>query len=245
MKITGVSHWHGADPRAALALTIETVPRRAGRFAELALLGAVRCKSPGTLPKETALVLATVSGNRRLAEKLVHDVAIEHIAPMPFDFIASQAGAACQIVANHLGIHGPAVCFSSSALPFENAFAYTLALLTQGEAPAVLIGYVEENETATTGGMSHWVCVDNRAALGARVVQEDDLDLAAVRALWATHGTAIADADADAATALGANPSDDLLMAQRLTDWWERGSGDYLRVRTLATGHYYVLRLTR
>jgi len=247
VKVTAITHWTGADVHAALVLAVGTPPRRAGGFADLALLGAAHCAAALELPADTMVILATRYGNRRAASELVRTVAIERSSPMPFAFMASQNGAACQVIARHLGLSGAALCLSSSHALLERALALTMTLLAQEGGRTALVGWVEL-EHADGTAVSHWLCVDARErAQGAEIDVLIEADAARAQA-WvaAAGGDVVFDLDRGAAAMLGMKDgnSDDVAMAQHLESWW-RGGGTYLRVRALEDERYAGLRLRR
>jgi hypothetical protein len=245
MKIAAITHWQGRESRAALVQAIGTPPRRAGHFAELALLGAAQCASATTLPADTAVVLASHRGNRRQAEELARTVAIERTAPMPFAFVASQSGGACQVIARHLTLNGPALCLSSGRAPFERALLYAAALFQQEEAATALVGWVEETDGATDD-ISHWWCLDRRPhARGTRMATLGEYDAAHTRALIGTRD-GVLDLDEETARAFErTEASGELDMARRvLAEGWRTGR-DYRRVRAVERNRYLLLALTR
>lgn len=243
MNVTAASYWQGDDARAALKQLLPAPPRRAGHFAELALLGAVQCASALALPRDTAIVLASRNGNRRQAEDLARTVALERAAPMPFAFIASQSGAACQVIAQHLHLNGTALCVSSSRAPFEHALALSVALLAQDDAPVVLAGWVEESEDGD-GGVSHWLCLHARASADGADLQISFIVAAdEARAFGADDD--VVDRDTEAAAAPAKPPApDESEMARRLLAAWSNRR-DYRRLRALDDGRYLALTLKR
>lgn len=239
MKIAGISRWEGDDAAAALARVVAESPRRAGRFAELALIGAVQHTNGIELPPDTAIVLASHQGNRRQAEALVHAVAHERTAPMPFAFIASQSGAACQVVAAQLRVNGTALCISSTCAPFERALMFAGALLRSGDAPLALVGWVEESANGA-GGSSYWLRLQAHGS--PPLLPLSVVEVGAERARHLAANTAI-DVDADSATALGApHAVDEAEMARRLDMCWSSGCS-YRRLRALGHERYAVLAL--
>lgn len=249
MKVAAITHWTGADVRAALVLAVGTPPRRAGRFAELALLGAAQCAAALELPADTMVVVATRYGNRRVASELVRTVAIERSSPMPFAFMASQNGAACQVIARHLGLNGTAFCLSSSQALLERALALAMILLDQDGGRTALVGWVDlDHADGATNAVSHWLCLDARErAQGAEIDVLSEADAAQARAWVAAAGDEVVfDFDRGAAAMLGMNEgnSDDVAMARQLESRW-RKSGTYLRVRTLEDKRFVGLRLRR
>ncbi|MGC2520265.1 MAG: hypothetical protein WA373_14300 [Burkholderiales bacterium] len=249
MKVAAITHWSGADVNAALALAVGTPPRRAGRFAELALLGAMQCAAALELPTDTMVILATRYGNRRVASELARTVAVERSAPMPFAFISSQNGAACQLIARHLGLNGTALCLSSSHALLERALALTATLLEQDGGRTALVGWVDQDHAdGATNAVSHWLCLDARVqARGADIAVLTEADAAQAKAWVASAGgDVVFDFDPGVAATLDMDngDADDAAMARHVESWWRDG-GTYLRVRAVEDDRYVVLRLRR
>lgn len=252
MKITASSLWTEGDVRAELARLVGAPPRRAGRFAELALLGAAQCTAGMNLPADSALLLASRHGSSSVARALVQAVVIERTAPMPFTFIASQGNSACQVVARQFALCGPALGVSSDAACFERALLLATSMLPQCAAPAALIGWVEEEwieGARNTAAVSHWLLLDPGAqASGARVeTLMETKEAAARRLLAATARDDVVDLD-DASALRLAWPgaiADEPVMARHLDDWLGSGPGRYLRIRSVGAQQYVVLALTR
>jgi hypothetical protein len=249
MKITASSLWTDGDVRAELACLVGAVPRRAGRFAELALLGAAQCAAGMTLPADSAVLLASRRGSSSAVRALVQAVAIEGAAPMPFTFIASQGNTACQLVARQFALSGAALCLSSDAACFERTLLLALSMLPQCGAPMALAGWVEEEWVGETAALSHWLCLDLRPqASGAQVEALIETDEAGARRLIsAAAANDVLDLDHASAALLtwyGA-VAEESAMAHHLRDWLATGSGRYLRIRAGGGQHYIVLALTR
>lgn len=239
MKFAAVAHWEGSDPRQALTPPMRNETRRAGDFAALALIGAMQCAAKVDVPADAAIVLATHGGNRRHTDALIRTVAIERTPPMPFEFIASQSGSACQLVARQFGVNAAALCLSSAVAPFEHALVYAEALLRSGETETAFIGWVEEIDTR---GVSHWWCVDQRArATGATIEIRNEQDAARARAFIENTNV---DVDNDTAAALQLQTgSDEPTMARQVAASVETRRF-YRRVRSLGANRYLLLALT-
>lgn len=242
MKIGAITCWQGNDVGAALRQTLATPPRRAGHFAELALLGAAQCATGLALPFDTAVIIASESGNLQQAEALVREVVLEQTAPMPFAFIASQSGAACQIISRQLELHGPAMCLSSTRAAFERALLYAQRLIEHGDAAAALVGWAEEAQADSAAGISHWLYLASTQAQGKALTIS--AHLSAEQALERVKQLTAVDVDTDAGHLRpGRTPIDESQMAHRLTEHWNAGK-PYGRVRRLDDGTYLVLALT-
>lgn len=149
---------------ARLARSLGARPRRLGRFAQLALAGALECAqqfpahSVGLHPDSGILLFSETSVWGELVAR-VRAFNERGEAPTPFEFFTVQGNAACLAIARHLGIRGPALFLAGSDEARDLAL-WALAL----QAPAVLAGRVEFHADAWT---SDWTCFTRRDAAAA------------------------------------------------------------------------------
>jgi len=118
--------------------------RRAGRFNQLAVLGAKECCDGLESLSECNLIISTVNGPAANTGTLLESVIQQHQIPMPFNFMNSQNNSACFYVAQELAIRGSSlVCLHSSA-PIESALMLAKAQWAGANKRPVLVGHVDE-----------------------------------------------------------------------------------------------------
>jgi hypothetical protein len=118
--------------------------RRAGRFNQLAVLGAKACCSGLDSLSECNLIITTVNGPIANTGILLESVIQQQQLPMPFNFMNSQNNSACFYVAQALAIRGSSlVCLHSNA-PIESAMMLAKIQWAGANNRPVLIGHVDE-----------------------------------------------------------------------------------------------------
>lgn len=114
--------------------------RRAGRFNQLALLGARQCCGELSLPASTDVFIASHNGNMTDTATVLYDILVQHQLPMPFNFINTQNNSACYYVASELGLRGSSMVCSHHEMALESALLLAMSSL----ADCSLVGLTEE-----------------------------------------------------------------------------------------------------
>lgn len=117
--------------------------RRVGRFIQLSLIGAARCVGAAELPPDTAVYLASRSGDLEVAIEVMEGLFRDGLPPKPLSFINTVANAGCFYVARHFGLHGRSCFSANSYFTFETALRLALLDLESGAARSALVGGVD------------------------------------------------------------------------------------------------------
>ena len=118
--------------------------RRAGRFNQLAVLGAKQCCEGFELPAECDLIVTSVNGPIANTGIMLQQVIQQQQIPMPFNFMNSQNNSACFYVAQELGIRGSSLVCMHPDYPLESAMTMALAQWAGRSKRPVLVGHVDE-----------------------------------------------------------------------------------------------------
>jgi hypothetical protein len=130
------------DRRTELTQRLGQPPRRIGAWAELALLGALRClESAGEagLPASARLRLASLDGPGHAFDANAERVR-QQLLPKPFEFMQSQPGHALALLSQVLRWQGDA----RFVIGRDRSALLRLALLECGSA-GLLFGWVEQD----------------------------------------------------------------------------------------------------
>jgi hypothetical protein len=137
------------DWRDQLTAMLGANPRRIGRWAELALFGALRCMADAgetQLPDDAILVLGSRFGTHAATADAIGQMADD--LPMPLIFLQTQPSQVLALLADRLHWQGHG-CFLAGG---TMADARRLAELQAG-AGGALLGWVEDR----SGGITHWL----------------------------------------------------------------------------------------
>lgn len=118
--------------------------RRAGRFNQLAVLGAVRCASSMTLPQTSDVMVAAVANNVSDTAAILSDVTVNHQSPKPFDFMNTQGNSACYNVASTLELEGASLFVAHPDAPLESALMLAKVRGYFSSAELLMLGVVGE-----------------------------------------------------------------------------------------------------
>jgi len=118
--------------------------RRAGRFNQLAVLGAKACCSGLDPLSECNLIITTVNGPIANTGILLESVIQQRQIPMPFNFMNSQNNSACFYVAQALAIRGSSLVCMHSTAPIESAMVLAKIQWASANSRPVLVGHVDE-----------------------------------------------------------------------------------------------------
>lgn len=118
--------------------------RRADRFTQLAIAGALGCVRRGSLADNSALVLARSVGTLSTAIAIMKKIGEESQPPKPFQFVNSLGNSACYFLAKMLNISGPSLAVSQEESSFESALRHAEILLENKTVSQVLVGGVDE-----------------------------------------------------------------------------------------------------
>lgn len=166
-----------ADWRSQLATRLGQRPRRVGRWAELALFGALRClDSAGetTLPEETVLSVATLRGPDEALHSAVSEA--RDNLPLPIGFLQSQPSQLLPVLAQHLGWNGDGRCLATRDPLAALHLATAEMAFPEEHLPAceLLLGWVDE----AAGGSSCWLRLSSIVAAGRTLQPGSFADLA-------------------------------------------------------------------
>lgn len=118
--------------------------RRADRFTQLALAGALACVRPGSLAEGSALILTSSVGTLSTSIAIMKKIGEESQPPKPFQFVNSLGNSACYFLAKMLNISGPSLATSQEESSFESALRHAEILLENNTVTQVLVGSVDE-----------------------------------------------------------------------------------------------------
>ncbi|GAB2885298.1 hypothetical protein GCM10027046_12150 [Uliginosibacterium flavum] len=138
-----------ADWREQLAVRLGFKPRRIGRWAELALYGALRCldeAGEATLPADALLSLASLRGPDQALRASLAEAADG--MPLPLGFLQSQPNQALAHLCKALNWQGDARCLTTR----DPLAALRLACASAGPV-GVLLGWIDEDQD----GASQWL----------------------------------------------------------------------------------------
>jgi len=168
--------------------------RRISRFMQLALIGAGRCATKQSLPKETAVYLASGRGDLEITLDVMNQLFREGQSPKPLSFVNTVSNAAAFYVAKCLGLTASSSFVCSRYFAFESALQLALVDFAAGTIDAALIGSVDcavapldvhrrrlgLNADAQLAEASHWVflsCEQTATALGEIIAAASAADL--------------------------------------------------------------------
>lgn len=117
--------------------------RRASRFMQLALLGAMRCASAHSPPAHTAIYLASGRGDLEISADVLEQVFRHGSPPKPLSFVNTVSNAACFYIAKHFSLAGRSSFVCHPYLAFENTLQLALADLAAGHVETALVGSVD------------------------------------------------------------------------------------------------------
>lgn len=135
-----------AELDATLRARLGQPLRREGVFARLSLAGIAACLGEPGVPwqgKRNGLIYGSRRGAAAETERVLAEVAGQGSLPMPFDFIASQAGVAAAQAARIFGDVDGAMYLPSTGALWEQILNLALLWLESGRYEQVLCGWVE------------------------------------------------------------------------------------------------------
>lgn len=135
--------------RDELPLLLGSKPRRVGRWAELALYGALRCMADAgerVLPPGALLVLTSPQGARAALETALGQMADD--LPMPLTFLQTQPTQLLALLSDRLAWRGNASYYAGVDLPQVRKLAER-----QAGSSGMLLGLVDE----AGAGRSDWL----------------------------------------------------------------------------------------
>lgn len=132
-------------PRASLREALQQAGcgpalRRAGRFNQLAVLGARQCCATLALPDATDVIVTSHFGNMTDTATVLEELLVQHQLPMPFNFMNTQNNSACYYVASELGLRGSSMVCSHHEMALESALLLAMA----SQSGSSLVGLVDE-----------------------------------------------------------------------------------------------------
>ncbi|MCK9259096.1 MAG: hypothetical protein M0P63_04970 [Azoarcus sp.] len=138
----------GLSTRArAVAAAVSAPPlRRAGAFAELCLVGVDACAADDEYSGSIAILVASRSGPRQAFTRVLEDLCLRSEAPMPFDFLATQAVLAALPLQKRLPALGALLYLPGTDdcnVLWQRMTQLANAWLADGRHRHVLIGIVE------------------------------------------------------------------------------------------------------
>lgn len=131
----------GLPPLKTLAREATGSPaRRAGRFVQLALIGAGRCVNGRTLAPDTATYFTSGRGDLEVTVELLRQLYERGLSPAPFDFINSVGNSACFHVAKSFGLSGRSLFVTRRHAPLESALRLASIDMAEGGVRTALVG---------------------------------------------------------------------------------------------------------
>jgi len=157
--------------------------RRISRFMQLALIGAGRCARGQSLPRDTAVYLASSRGDLEITIDVMNHVFRDGQAPKPLSFVNTVSNSAAFYVAKCLRLESRSAFVSSRYFAFEDALQLALIDFQLGTVSSALVGAVDNAvlplethrerlelpATAPLAEASHWMWLtrdDDANALG-------------------------------------------------------------------------------
>lgn len=118
--------------------------RRIGRFIQLALIGAARCRPAGQeLPAETAVYLASGRGDLELTLEIMTQLFKAGQSPKPLSFVNTVSNAACFYVAQLLKLRSRSNFVGNRYFAFESALQLALQDVASALIDSALVGSVD------------------------------------------------------------------------------------------------------
>ena len=118
--------------------------RRADKFIQLSLVGALRCAKGHRIPQSASMTLAMSVGTISTSLKMMETMFVKGNSPKPFQFVNSLGNSACYFLSKHLGIMGASVAISQENFSFEAALRHAKMEMALNESGCVLIGGTDE-----------------------------------------------------------------------------------------------------
>ncbi len=117
--------------------------RRIGRFIQLALIGATRCRAQQQLPADTAVYLASGRGDLELTLEIMTQLFREGQSPKPLSFVNTVSNAACFYIAQLLGLQSRSNFVCNRYFAFESVLQLAALDLQLGVVDSALVGSVD------------------------------------------------------------------------------------------------------
>jgi hypothetical protein len=126
--------------------------RRIGRFIQLALIGAARCRGIHMLPDDTAVYLSSARGDLELTLEIMTSLFRDGQTPKPLAFVNTVSNAACFYVAQLLELQSRSNFVCNPTLAFESALQLAMLDVQTGRTASALVG---STDIATTPLAEH------------------------------------------------------------------------------------------
>ncbi|HTP39219.1 MAG TPA: hypothetical protein VMI92_06550 [Steroidobacteraceae bacterium] len=142
-------HQHAVDDplpplKALLEASTGRAVRRVGRFIQLALIGAARCRPPDIgIPTETAVYLASGRGDLELTLEIMTQLFKGGHSPKPLNFVNTVSNAACFYVAQLLQLQSRSNFVGSRHFAFESVLQLAVQDLEAAVVDSALVGSVD------------------------------------------------------------------------------------------------------
>jgi hypothetical protein len=117
--------------------------RRISRFMQLALIGAGRCGRNASVPKDTAVYLASSRGDLEITIDVVGHVFCDGQAPKPLSFVNTVSNSAAFYVAKCLRLESRSAFVCSRYFAFEDALQLALTDFNLETVSSALVGTVD------------------------------------------------------------------------------------------------------
>jgi hypothetical protein len=155
--------------------------RRVGRFVQLALIGAGRCRDGLTLPSDTATYFTSARGDLEVTIDVLVSMCERGQPPTPYAFVNTVGNSVCFHVAQIFGLRGRSQFVTSRYGPLESALRLAAIDMTHGDVRTALVGSADIctapltdhrtrigiAEGAPVGEASHWFLLSADEAWGA------------------------------------------------------------------------------
>ena len=117
--------------------------RRITRFIQLALIGAGKCVGQASLPENTAVYLASGSGDIGVASDVMAEMLRDSEAVRPLSFVNAVSNSACFYIAKRYGLKAQSCFVSRTHASFQAALELASLDMTLGRVESALVGGVD------------------------------------------------------------------------------------------------------
>jgi len=154
-------HEQRADDAAPEPLPLRALlpaaPRRIGRFIQLALIAALRCRGERALPSDTAVYLCSARGDLETTLEILQDLFRKAQAPKPLQFVNTVSNAASFYVAQVLALQSRSHFTCSRYMAMESALQIAALDLADGRVRSALVGSID---------LATWPLAEHRRRVG-------------------------------------------------------------------------------
>ena len=114
--------------------------RRVGRFIQLALIGAARCRHQQTMPSSTAVYFGSGRGDLEMTLEIMTQLFRDGQTPKPLNFVNTVSNAACFYIAQIMGLQSRSNFVCNPYFAFESVLQLAALDLSSGQINSALVG---------------------------------------------------------------------------------------------------------